>query len=182
MEKFLLTLKNAKLRSYYVIRWLLLFLNITALYIISFSKPGGYGDRFGITGILLLSILLLFVKRKENQKTLKRAGGVLAINAIIVILWLNYQLYLPAVATLLFEGLFLFSTRRLDVLVNLEGITYPSFPTKEINWPELQNIILKDGILTIDFRNDKLIQQEIEENEFIIEKEFNEFCKQQLSK
>jgi len=182
MEKFLLTLKNAKLRSYYLIRWLLLFLNIIALYIISFSKSGGYGDRFGITGILILALLFLFVKKKEHQGTLKRGGGILAINIIVVILWINYQLYLPAVATLIFEGLFLYSTRRLEVLISLKGITYPSLPTKEINWQELQNIILKDGILTIDFRNDKLIQQEIEEDEFLNEKEFNEFCKQQLRK
>jgi hypothetical protein len=68
------------------------------------------------------------------------------------------------------------------VLVKSEGIIYPSFPVKEINWPELQNIILKDGILTIDFRNDKLIQQEIEEDEDVNEEDFNEFCKQQLRK
>ena len=66
MEKFLLILKNAKLRSYNLIRWLLLFLNIIALYIVSFSKPGSFGDRFGITGILLLAVLYLFVKRTEK--------------------------------------------------------------------------------------------------------------------
>jgi hypothetical protein len=40
-------------------------------------------------------------------------------------------------------------------------------------------VILKDGILTIDFRNDKLIQQEISES--INEPEFNEFCRDSLS-
>jgi len=67
-------------------------------------------------------------------------------------------------------------------LVDRESIVYPSFPKRIILWNELQNIVLKDGILTIDFRNNKLIQQDLDEEVTVNEKEFNEFCKQQLSK
>ena len=42
------------------------------------------------------------------------------------------------------------------------------------------NVILKDNILTIDFKNNKLIQVEIENN--INEIQFNEFARQQLFK
>ena len=182
MERFLLTLKNAKLRSYNLIRWLLLFLNIIALYIVSFSKPGSFGDRFGITGILLLAILFLFVKRTEKFGTVDRKWALLGINAIIIFFWIKWNLYLVAIGTILFEVIYLYSIRKFEVLVDRESILYPSFPKRRILWTELQNIVLKDGILTIDFRNNKLIQQDLDEEVAVNEKEFNEFCKQQLSK
>lgn len=182
MDKFHLTLRNAKLRSYHVISWLLVFLNITALYIYSFSRPGTYGDRFGITGTLLLALLLLFIKRTDKYGFPDRKRGILTTNFLIIILWLRWQLYLPAAATLVFELLYLYSVRKFEVLVEKTNIIYPSFPKRKILWSELQNIILKDGILTIDLKNNKLIQQELEEDDAVNEKEFNEFCQQQLSK
>ena len=63
-----------------------------------------------------------------------------------------------------------------------DKILYPSLPQKNISWPELNAIILKDGLLTIDFKNNKLIQQTIDENSTVNEQDFNEFCRQQLKK
>lgn len=182
MEKFLLTLKNAKVKSYNMIRWLLLFLNIIALYIVSFTKPGSYGDRFGITGILLLAILFLFIKKNQKVGVIDRKLALLGINAIILYFWIKWDLYLFAIAAILFEAIYLYSIRKFEVLVDRESILYPSFPKRRILWNELENIVLKDGILTIDFRNNKLIQQDLDEDDAVNEKEFNEFCQQQLSK
>jgi hypothetical protein len=40
---------------------------------------------------------------------------------------------------------------------------------------------MKDGVLTIDFKNNKIIQQSIDEaRSSVNEKEFNEFCQKQL--
>jgi hypothetical protein len=182
MEKFQLILKNAKVKSYNLIRWLLLFLNIIALYIVSFSKPGSYGDRFGITGILLLAILFLFIKKTKKSGVPGRRGALLGINAIIIFFWIKWYLFLPAIATILFEVIYLYSIRKFEVMVERESILYPSFPKRRILWNELQNIVLKDGVLTIDFRNNKLIQQDVDEEVAVNEKEFNEFCQQQLNK
>jgi hypothetical protein len=71
------------------------------------------------------------------------------------------------------------SKRKLKVSF-ANQIIYPSFPTRIIQWNELNNVILKDGLLTIDFKNNKIIQQLIKHSNAINEKEFNEFCKQQL--
>jgi hypothetical protein len=52
-----------------------------------------------------------------------------------------------------------------------------------VSWDEVNNVILKDGLLTIDFKNNKLFQHIIlNSEEDISEKEFNEFCRQQLNK
>jgi hypothetical protein len=45
----------------------------------------------------------------------------------------------------------------------------------------LNNAILKDGILTIDFKNNRVLQAEIEDRmNDVNEVEFNDFCRQQL--
>lgn len=59
-----------------------------------------------------------------------------------------------------------------------EGITVNSFPIKNYTWNELNNVVIKDNLLTIDFKNNKLYQKEIQD---IVSKEmeaeFNAFCK-----
>jgi hypothetical protein len=43
--------------------------------------------------------------------------------------------------------------------------------------------MIKDGLLTIDFKNNRIIQQQIANiSSGIDEKEFNDFCRQQLNK
>ncbi|MGQ0738707.1 MAG: hypothetical protein ACT4OJ_06570 [Bacteroidota bacterium] len=81
------------------------------------------------------------------------------------------------------SSLFRVSDRELKIIILQESIFYPSFPVKKISWTSLNNCLLKDGLLTIDFRNNKIIQQAIDESKTSVnEKEFNEFCRQQLNK
>ena len=54
-----------------------------------------------------------------------------------------------------------------------------NFPWKKYQWRQLNNVILKDNLLTIDFKNNRLLQAEIT-NDDINEKQFNNFAKEQL--
>ena len=61
------------------------------------------------------------------------------------------------------------------------GILLNSFPSKNYTWNEVINVILKDGILTVDLKNNRIIQRETEDSVSVdIEKEFNEFCSKHL--
>ncbi len=51
-----------------------------------------------------------------------------------------------------------------------------NFPEKEYLWNTFNNVILKDNILTLDFKNNHLIQAEVEEPKNIDEKKFNSFA------
>ena len=71
--------------------------------------------------------------------------------------------------------------KELKVVVNSSTILYPSFPEKKIDWNSVSNLILKDGLLTIDMKNNRIIQQYIDDVKTRVnEQEFNEFCKSQL--
>lgn len=95
--------------------------------------------------------------------------------------WINTGNYFLAAVTVVFELLSFYSLRKQVIIISKDIIFYPSFPPKKILWNKLNNIILKDSILTIDLKNNKIIQQLIDETQIVInEKEFNEFCRQQL--
>lgn len=49
-------------------------------------------------------------------------------------------------------------------------------------WTQLNNVVLKDGILTLDFTNNKIMQRETLEDgeDDADEDEFNKYCEQQL--
>ena len=69
-----------------------------------------------------------------------------------------------------------------EIGVDKNGVIRNNLFNKYYSWQELNNIILKDDILTIDFKNNSIFQKETEQEvDTITEKEFNEFCKVQLS-
>ncbi|PWT96377.1 MAG: hypothetical protein C5B52_15895 [Bacteroidetes bacterium] len=69
----------------------------------------------------------------------------------------------------------------LEVGISDEQIVINTFFRKRYLWIEFSNVILKDGLLTLDFKNNRILQREVlplgKDEE---EKEFNEFCRQQL--
>ena len=64
-------------------------------------------------------------------------------------------------------------------------IVFNTIFRKKYNWSQLSNVMLKDGLLTMDFRNNRILQREIdddEEEDDASEEEFNLFCREQLKK
>ena len=63
-------------------------------------------------------------------------------------------------------------------------IRFNTFIKRRYNWSDFTNIILKDGIITLDFVNNKILQREIEDDEEeddADEEEFNGYCREQLA-
>jgi hypothetical protein len=68
-----------------------------------------------------------------------------------------------------------------ELAFDQEEIVVNSFPKKHINWDDLNNVIIKDGLLTIDFKNNKLLQKEIQSGSNVKDElDFNEFCRNRL--
>jgi len=62
------------------------------------------------------------------------------------------------------------------------GIVINTFPKKYFPWSAIQNAIIKDDVITIDFHNNKLIQKDINEPvSASVTSEFNQFCSDQIS-
>jgi hypothetical protein len=70
----------------------------------------------------------------------------------------------------------------LEIGFNAEGVVFNSLFNKRYPWSALQSVILKDGLLTLDFVNNKLIQKEVldDDDPDAPEDEFNDYCRGKL--
>ncbi len=96
--------------------------------------------------------------------------------------------FLPLSASLLFLTLaftrFL-STKKEEIGFADDHIVFKSVFSKKIRWEDLNNAMIKDGILTLDYKNNKIFQAETDDDEdeedyIVSEEEFNAWCSHQL--
>jgi predicted PurR-regulated permease PerM len=178
MQSFSLILKNEKAKTYKLISRLIIIFNFIALLYLSITgifKHPRYP--FLIACLLMIAFVIEIVAKKRFNKTI----NIAIYFFIIIIGWLFLQLYLISVINIIFLIFHNLNNRRLIVSLNDKNIVYPSLPKRQIKWQELNNLVLKDGLLTIDFKNNKIIQAETEGNDAVDEKQFNNFCKTALS-
>ena len=68
------------------------------------------------------------------------------------------------------------------IVISEKNIILPGLSgDRLVKWNELTNIIKKYDLLTIDFKNNKLLQVQVINTDLIDEGEFNQFCQQQLA-
>jgi NADH:ubiquinone oxidoreductase subunit 6 (subunit J) len=73
----------------------------------------------------------------------------------------------------------------LEIGFSETQIVFNTLFRKKYKWSDLSNVMLRDGLLTMDFANNRLLQREVEdddEEDDASEEEFNVFCRQQLKK
>ena len=69
-----------------------------------------------------------------------------------------------------------------EIAFDPAGIVINTFPKKHIPWQAIQNALIKDDVITIDFKNNKIIQKDINEPvSDAVTNEFNSFCAQQIT-
>lgn len=180
--KYHLYLKNQKVRVYRQITALLIALNAIFLTYIFFYTDLERITKFFFIICILSSSLYLFFQIVEwlNKKAMSDTWhrSVFSISSLA---WFKTAWWWIGLLFLFFVLMDYLSTRKMVVAISQKNILYPSFPQKSIQWDELSNVILKDGLLTIDFKSNKLIQQAIlNSDRDVNEAEFNKFCEKQL--
>lgn len=119
----------------------------------------------------------LIEKRKTNRFTLDIAL------LLIALFWISRGKYLIALLLILVALIGFYINRKKIVSVSDAGIRYPYFIDKNIGWSEVGNIILRDDILTIDLKNNKLLQSAVVNvGASIDEATFNNYCMQQMGR
>jgi hypothetical protein len=179
MKKYELLLKNEKLRTYNLIGWLLFSLQIVALLALAFifeNKNVRGPARSGLILIALVATILYLLRNTRYSSSLP----VLLFACLII--WLSTRIY-PATGISGFIFLLhnLATTKKI-VRVNEDQISYPGFLPNFIPWKNISSCLIKDDLLTIDLKNNKLFQHLIEEKTEIDEKEFNEFCSERINR
>jgi hypothetical protein len=81
--------------------------------------------------------------------------------------------------------MFMIYLRRIEhgelIVVSESNVILPGLTGHRIiEWDQLTNVIKRDDLLTLDFKNNKLMQVQIINANDVPENEFNQFCRQRL--
>lgn len=117
-----------------------------------------------------------------------RAGRTNRFKTLFGVSFLGLALIQPqSLISLLYLALALLEDQALasqEVGFDEQEIVLNGLKTRRIPWSDLSNVVLKDGLLTIDFKNNRLFQKEVDDLEDDdydgSEDEFNAFCRKQL--
>jgi hypothetical protein len=132
---------------------------------------------YTIAGVLLLTAFFtkaIVFSRRATVNHLSFGGAVLLMAASLSI-WM-VLLYFVTVLTL--SSLYKIPTASFtDGEVTLKK----TLVTKKYTFNSFNNLVLKDNLLTLDFKNNKVLQLEVEADTNISEASFNQFCVQQIN-
>lgn len=137
---------------------------------------------FGLPSILAAAALIFAaVYLKVLLRILKAPVIVMLVIAIVVLCLLTWSPYF-AIVLVLHWALEKIIAKEPKYLVDLNGVKITKLLNEKLyTWVEIQNVVLKDGLLTIDFKNNHIFQSPVTTKDVQPdEKSFNQFCRQQL--
>jgi len=184
-DNFSLSLINTKKKQYETMGWWVVVLNAAALIYVAFSQQGN-PQKFLLLNGLMLPIVLLLLNRVWTKKKSSgfRHSDLTPFYIFPCFCWIVSGFYMATGILLLLFLLYKISLRPLRVRFSHQGIDYPSFPRKNIEWSQVAQVIVKDELLTIDLRSNRLMQHPVEKNSFIDNREiaeFNSHCQQKIN-
>jgi hypothetical protein len=136
-----------------------------------------------IIGLILLAGLAVNLAGRRTGRTRIRHRYLLLAAALG---WLG-SLIFPWLSVFFVLLAFLeYQTKRpLEIGFDSDKIVINSLIRRRYGWSDLSNVVLRDGLLTIDFKNNHLLQKEVvdddEDEDDADEKEFNDYCQARLS-
>lgn len=170
-----ITVKNEKIKSYRFLALILVLLNVAIfIFLLAYDYK-----RYEATAALLLLGIYFFIRsniaKKNNQKNY--------IDEVIFFVlsgcWVGLENYLIAALCIFLGILFHVSLQKIKFVFDAGAVHKLNFPKAAYHWDQFTNVMIKDRILTLDLKNNKLMQLEIEQE--IDETTFNEFARQQFS-
>lgn len=178
MESFEIYLKKERTGPYILLAKLILAVNLLFFLMHFFYTWKDLSTLWPLVIAIGIAAIVTLAGKYTALNLPQTTMGALLLFCITMHLLLGY--WWVAITLLLLTALYRVAMRELVLKVSATHIDYPSFPRRAVNWSDLDNLILKDGLLTVDFRNNRVAQMEAIPGNWN-EKEFNEFCRLQLN-
>lgn len=178
---FVVSLQRPDFRKYDTISFLLLVTSVFVFLFYLFIDEEHLWLYVVSTVVIVAQMVYNFYERKKSQYRDHRISFVVSC---ITFFFIPSKDFIVIVIAILY-GLLALLEKQIkfpeEIGFNKTGITINAFFKKHYEWSFINNVILKDGLLTIDYKNNKIFQKELEEEITpVLEKEFNEFCRLQL--
>lgn len=141
-----------------------------------------------IVALLLLTGLVVNFETKRRSSVRGRIGAQVRYRYLLLvaaICWIGLTT-LPWLGIFFFALAFLeYQTKRpLEIGFDRDRVVINSLIKRRYDWSAFNNIILKDGLLTLDFIDNRLLQKEVaddEDEDDADEDEFNAYCRVRLA-
>lgn len=176
---YVVVLKDTHGRSVRRVGTLLSLIGITMLaYRWIWIPESGASILFIASGTILTVWNLLRMRRRQPV----RHWPSLALTGIGLTLVPPFH---PAgIAFLALSRLESIALKRTEIGFSQSGIRFNGLGGKRVEWSELRNAVLRDGLLTLDYRDNRLFQRDTDDLEDEAyeagEDEFNVFCREQI--
>ena len=130
--------------------------------------------------IVLIGIVYNFIASRTEKQVFYKSSLLL-----VGIFWIGMP-FLKWLSILFFVLAFLEYQAKYPLEIGFchDAVVINTLFTKKYNWSDFNNIVLKDDLLTLDFKNNKLFQKEVldDDEPDADEDEFNEYCRRRLAK
>ena len=135
-----------------------------------------------VGGLLLIGLILILLSRRRIRHNKVRYRLLLLLATFG---WVVCS-PLPWIGAFFFILVFLeYQTKRpLEIGFDNDRVVINTLFKQRFDWSAFNNVVLKDGLLTLDFKSNRLIQKEIaddDEDDDADEEEFNLYCRGRLS-
>lgn len=172
---FVVTLKNQQTRAIDLFGFILSFVSVIffAQEMIK-SNQIGLAYAIGSAAILLVLGYNLYQSRYNGKKVYYSRALLIAALVWMKMPSLQWLFFLFVILALLeYQAKY-----AVEIGFGEKHILMNTLIKKRYQWSEFNNIVLKDGIITLDFASNKVIQKEVEDDEDddAEEDEFNDFC------
>jgi hypothetical protein len=174
---YVVTLKRENARKTDIVSFLLLTFSFL---IFSYTLlRRGFSIFLSIAVLILLSGLLINILALRKTKDLHFRNWLFVAG----LLWLGMPFLQWLIVPFVFFALLEAQAKYpLEIGFHDGGVVINSLFKKKISWSALDIVILKDGLLTLDCKDNTLIQKEVldDDDPEADEDEFNEYCRSKL--
>ncbi|MDP4131194.1 MAG: hypothetical protein Q8939_13615 [Bacteroidota bacterium] len=177
---YVVTLKRENARRTDLASFLLMLFSILAFIFVQ-VRSLQFSYFLSLAALLLLAGILINISASRKGKEMRFRNWLLAAG----VFWIGMPFLQWMILVFIFFSVLEGQTKYpLEIGFNADQIVLNTFFKKKIFWNTLNGVILKDGMLTLDFRNNKLLQKEVldDDGPEADENEFNEYCREQLER
>ncbi|MBM3442715.1 MAG: hypothetical protein FJX89_08465 [Bacteroidetes bacterium] len=160
-----------------------LLLSLLALLILAYRAYGIAESKASILFVVACAIFILRnALRMRAQQAIRHAPCLAVAGIGMIVVPPFFGIGLPFLALAWLES---YASRKSEIGFSPQGIHFNGLGSRKYAWSEVKNVVLRDDLLTIDFRNNRLYQRytddEADEEYEVGEDDFNAFCRSQVN-
>jgi len=174
---YVVTLKRDNARRTDLVSFILLVFSFLVFSYVQVRS--GFKIYLSIANLVLLFGLVLNLYASRRGRELHFRNWLFVAGLFWLGMPYGQWLFIPFVLFALLEAQ---AKYPLEIGFHSEGVIINTLIKKKIPWSALASVILKDGLLTLDFKNNTLLQREVleEDDPEADEDEFNDYCRNKL--